>query len=106
MLRYIFRFNRNFYDPTYVNNFSYMKPSLYNYNNNNNYNFSRGYLYNNYSTTPNKFNNYYNYQLTNYIPKFIDETYNENYYEKNKFLRLLVPSMMLIYITSSFIYNK
>jgi hypothetical protein len=107
MLRNIFRFNRNFYDTTYINHFTAINPSsIYNKNHNYNYQLTKNNPYNRYSTIPNRFDNYYNYQLSNYMPKFIDETYNHNYYEKNKYTRLIMPSLMIIYFVSSFYNNK
>jgi hypothetical protein len=103
------KFNKNFYDSnyinyfydlSYVNKFPNMKQSIF--YNNKNYKFTQKYFYRNYTTTQNKFNNYYNYQLTNYTSKIIDETHNHNDHE-NKYLRFFVPSMMFIYITYSIV---
>jgi len=98
MFRYKYRIYRNLYDPSYIYNINNINTSIF--NNKNNYQYIKNKFNNNYSIMIKKSNNYDN-QINNYNPKFIDETYNHNYYYKNNCVSYIFSSIIFIYIMSS-----
>jgi len=96
MLRYLFRsnINNNLYNLN--NNFIYTKSSFI-YNNKKNNHLK------NFSIIPKKISNQYDYNVLNYKSKFIDETHNHDNNDKDKYIRLIIPSMIIMYVvTNSF----
>ena len=107
MLRYLFRFNRNFYDTSYLNYFQYNKTSpYYNYNkyNLNNTSILNKYPYYNFSTNSNKFDK--NDYISRYTPKIIDESYNHNSYKSHAYITNIFSSALILYAISSLFNNK